>query len=48
MLEVNGWSALVLRLNGVVFNVISFETDGERIHAIRSVLNPDKLAGFRS
>ncbi|WP_224245316.1 RNA polymerase sigma-70 factor [Hyalangium gracile] len=42
--EVNGWPALVIRLNGAVFDVISFETDGERIHAIRSVLNPDKLA----
>ncbi|QRK09530.1 RNA polymerase sigma-70 factor [Archangium violaceum] len=42
--EVNGWPALVLRLNGTVFDVISFETDGERIHAIRSVLNPEKLA----
>ncbi len=41
--EVNGWPALVLRLNGVAFDVISFETDGERIHAIRSVLNPEKL-----
>ncbi|HVG59643.1 MAG TPA: RNA polymerase sigma-70 factor [Hyalangium sp.] len=41
--DVNGWPALVLRLNGVVFDVISFETDGERIHAIRSVINPEKL-----
>ncbi|MDY7226048.1 RNA polymerase sigma-70 factor [Hyalangium rubrum] len=43
IIEVNGWPALVLRLQGVVLNVITFETDGERIHAIRSVLNPDKL-----
>ncbi|WNG41514.1 RNA polymerase sigma-70 factor [Archangium violaceum] len=42
--EVNGWPGLVLRLNGAVFDVISFETDGDHIHAIRSVLNPDKLA----
>jgi RNA polymerase sigma-70 factor (ECF subfamily) len=42
--EVNGWPAVVLRLNGTVFDVMSFETDGERIHAIRSVLNPEKLA----
>jgi RNA polymerase sigma-70 factor (ECF subfamily) len=41
--DVNGWPALVLRLNGTVFDVITFETDGERIHAIRSVVNPDKL-----
>ncbi|MDC0712769.1 RNA polymerase sigma-70 factor [Stigmatella sp. ncwal1] len=42
--EVNGWPALVVRLNGAVFDVISFETDGEHIHAIHAVLNPDKLA----
>jgi len=42
--DVNGWPALVLRLNGAVFDVISFETDGERIHAIRSVINPEKLS----
>ncbi len=41
--EVNGWPALVLRVNGAVFNVFTIETDGERIHAIRSILNPDKL-----
>jgi RNA polymerase sigma-70 factor, ECF subfamily len=41
--EVNGWPALVLRLNGEVFDVMAFETDGERIHSIRSVLNPEKL-----
>jgi RNA polymerase sigma-70 factor (ECF subfamily) len=46
--EVNGWPAVLLRLNGVVFNVMSFETDGEHIHAIRSVLNPDKLTRFQS
>ncbi|MCY1080667.1 RNA polymerase sigma-70 factor [Archangium lansingense] len=42
--EVNGWPAVLLRLNGAVFDVMSFETDGEHIHAIRSVLNPEKLA----
>jgi RNA polymerase sigma-70 factor (ECF subfamily) len=42
--EVNGWPALVLWLDGAAFDVISFETDGEHIHAIRSVLNPEKLA----
>jgi RNA polymerase sigma-70 factor (ECF subfamily) len=43
LVDVNGWPAVVLRLNGAVFDVISFETDGERIHAIRSVINPEKL-----
>lgn len=43
LVDVNGWPALILQLNGAVFDVITFETDGERIHAIRSVLNPEKL-----
>ncbi len=43
-LEVNGWDALVLRVGGVVYSVVQLETDGERIHAIRATLNPDKLS----
>ena len=46
IIEANGWPALVLWLDGTTFDVVSFETDGEHIHAIRSVLNPDKLARF--
>ncbi|WP_224365230.1 RNA polymerase sigma-70 factor [Hyalangium versicolor] len=42
--EFNGWPALVFRVNGAVFDVMTFETDGEHIHAIRSILNPEKLA----
>lgn len=42
--EVNGWPSVILRLSGALFDVMSFETDGEHIHAIRSVLNPEKLA----
>lgn len=41
--EVNGWPAVLIRVNGVMINVITIETDGERIHAIHAVLNPDKL-----
>lgn len=41
--EVNGWLALVVRVDGGVFDVITLESDGERIHAVHSVLNPDKL-----
>ena len=41
--EVNGWPSVVVRLNGAVFDVVSLETDGERIHGIRAILNPDKL-----
>jgi RNA polymerase sigma-70 factor (ECF subfamily) len=44
--DVNGWPALVLKVNGALFDIISLETDGERIHGIRAVLNPEKLARF--
>jgi RNA polymerase sigma-70 factor (ECF subfamily) len=42
--EINGWPALVIRIDGRIAGVISLETDGERIFALRSVVNPDKLA----
>jgi RNA polymerase sigma-70 factor (ECF subfamily) len=40
---VNGWPALVGSYAGSVEVVISIDTDGERILAIRNMLNPDKL-----
>jgi len=39
-----GEAALVIRSPAGVFSTLSIETDGERIYAIRSVVNPDKLA----
>lgn len=42
--EMNGWPALVIRVGGRIAGVVSIETDGDRIFAIRSVVNPDKLA----
>jgi RNA polymerase sigma-70 factor (ECF subfamily) len=42
--EINGWPALVIRMGGKPAGVVSLETDGEQIFAIRSVVNPDKLA----
>jgi RNA polymerase sigma-70 factor (ECF subfamily) len=41
--ELNGWPALVLRLEGQVQLALGIETDGEQIHALHIVLNPDKL-----
>ncbi len=38
--DVNGWPAIVGRVDGVVTFVLSIETDGDRIAAIRSVLSP--------
>jgi len=42
--EINGWPAMVVHVPGRLAGVVSLETDGERIFAIRSVVNPDKLA----
>ncbi|GAA0377088.1 sigma factor [Acrocarpospora corrugata] len=41
--QVNGEPGLVATAGGRVIVVAAFETDGERIFALRSVLNPDKL-----
>ena len=41
--EINGWPSLIIRNDGVVTGVFTIDTDGERILAVRSVVNPDKL-----
>jgi RNA polymerase sigma-70 factor, ECF subfamily len=42
--EINGLPALVIGSAGKVINVLSVSVDGDQVHAIYSVLNPDKLA----
>lgn len=46
VVEVNGWPTLVLHQGGQVFVVLAIETEGERVHAVRLVLNPDKLGAL--
>lgn len=46
--EVNGSPAVLVRDAGRVVVVMTLESDGERIHAIRNVLNPDKLGRIES
>jgi RNA polymerase sigma-70 factor (ECF subfamily) len=41
--DVNGWPALITCHLGKPFQVLTIETDGERIVAVRSQLNPEKL-----
>ncbi|MBF5042164.1 sigma-70 family RNA polymerase sigma factor [Aggregicoccus sp. 17bor-14] len=41
--EVNGWPAIVGRVGGTAEFVITIETDGAQIHALRNVVNPEKL-----
>ncbi len=46
LLDLNGAPALVLKAGGYPLVAILVETDGERIHAIYGVSNPDKLGGI--
>ncbi len=41
--EINGQPALVVRVGGRAFSVISIEVAGQRIRAVRVVANPEKL-----
>jgi RNA polymerase sigma-70 factor (ECF subfamily) len=40
---INGWPAAVARVDGRITAVITIETDGEQIFAVRNIINPDKL-----
>lgn len=44
VIEVNGLPALLIQLKGQVAAVLTLEVDGDFIHAVRAVANPDKLA----
>jgi RNA polymerase sigma-70 factor (ECF subfamily) len=41
--EVNGWPGLIIRQNSRPFMVLSCESDGQRIHGVYVIVNPDKL-----
>jgi RNA polymerase sigma-70 factor (ECF subfamily) len=43
VIELNGAPGLVLRAHGSAVVAIIIETDGERIHAVFAISNPDKL-----
>ena len=47
-IEVNGQTAILLRFGGRVRGIFTFETNGERITAVRAVNNPDKLSHLTS
>ena len=44
VLDVNTQPGVVVHLMGQTMAVITFETDGQHIYAIRAIGNPDKLA----
>ena len=43
LVEVNGETGIRVRERGQVIAVMSVLSDGERIHAVYAVVNPDKL-----
>lgn len=46
IVEANGAPALLLRRFGALFGLLTIDGDGQRIHAVHFVVNPDKLARF--
>lgn len=48
LVEVNGETGLCVRTDGVITAVLSIVSDGERIHEVYAVVNPDKLASQQS
>ncbi len=47
-MTINGEPGLVMYLDGAPLATTSFETDGESITALYTVLNPNKLRGLSS
>ena len=47
VIEVNGLPALLVRVKGQIFSVLTLEVEGDFIHTLRTVLNPDKLAHLK-
>ncbi len=41
--QINGWPGLVGSAGGHVNAILTIETDGQRIVAVRNIVNPDKL-----
>jgi RNA polymerase sigma-70 factor (ECF subfamily) len=46
VIEANGLPALLVRVKGQIASLLTLEVEGEFIRAVRTVLNPDKLAHF--
>jgi RNA polymerase sigma-70 factor (ECF subfamily) len=44
VIEANGLPALLMRIKGQIASLLTLEVEGDFIRAVRTVLNPDKLA----
>jgi RNA polymerase sigma-70 factor, ECF subfamily len=47
VIEANGLPALLMRVEGQIASLLTLEVEGEYIRAVRTVINPDKLAHLR-
>lgn len=47
VIEVNGLPALLVRVKEQIVNVVTLDVEGDLIRAVRTVLNPDKLAHLK-
>src|SRR5262249_47746160 len=47
VIEANGLPALLARVKGQIFSVLTLEVEGNFIRAMRNVANPDKLAHLK-
>jgi len=43
LVNVNGETGLLVRIEGRILAIMAIESDGERIHSVYAVVNPDKL-----
>jgi hypothetical protein len=47
VIEANGFPALLVRVKGQIANLLTLEVEGDFIRAVRTVINPDKLAHLK-
>ncbi len=47
VIEVNGLAALLVRVKGQITSLVTLEVEGNLIRAVRTVVNPDKLAHLK-
>jgi RNA polymerase sigma-70 factor, ECF subfamily len=47
VIEANGLAAVLVRVKGQIASLLTLEVEGDRIRAVRTIINPDKLAHLK-
>jgi hypothetical protein len=47
LVDVNGETGLLVRVDGRILGIMAIESDGERIHAVYAVVNPTSFRRFQ-